>query len=69
MATPQTRSVICPYCGLKNYAVITYCERVRDNDWDDGTCVGCAMPIVSERCASIFMVRAPSAFDAHAGRW
>jgi hypothetical protein len=53
---PETRFVTCPFCGAKQYAVITRYERPKDNDWDDGACFQCATPIISERCGSIFVV-------------
>ena len=53
---PETRFVTCPFCGAKQYAVVTRYERAKDNDWDDGACFQCATPIISERCGSIFVV-------------
>jgi hypothetical protein len=53
---PETRFVTCPFCGAKQYAVITRYERAKDDDWDDGACFQCATPIISERCGSILVV-------------
>jgi len=53
---PETRFVTCPFCGAKQYAVISYSDRPQDDEWDDGACVRCATPIISERCGSIFVV-------------
>jgi len=63
---PETRFVTCPFCGAKQYAVITRYERSRDNDWDDGACLQCATPIISERCGSIFLIRETSVQPAEA---
>ena len=57
MSTAETKVVICPHCGQRNYAFITHLDRLKDEDWDDGTCVACARPIVSARCGSIRMAR------------
>jgi hypothetical protein len=57
MSNAQERAVLCPYCGIWNYALISYYDKFNDNDWDDGTCVACTRPIISERCGSIVMLR------------
>jgi len=67
MSAPETRVVTCPHCGLEQYAIITHNDRAIDDDWDDGVCVACAQPIVSERCGSIFIVRTPDTW-AHTSR-
>ena len=60
MRPPETRFVKCPFCGAKQYAVITRSERTKDDDWDDGACVRCSAPIVSARCGSIFLIGSPA---------
>jgi hypothetical protein len=62
MTAPETRVITCPQCGFEQYAIITYYDRAIDDDWDDGTCLQCAKLIISERCGSIFLVRAPETF-------
>ena len=59
MTAPETRVVTCPHCGFEQYAIITHYDRDIDDDWDDGACLRCAIPIISERCGSIFLVRVP----------
>jgi hypothetical protein len=56
---PETRLVTCPYCGAKQSAVITRHERAKDQDWDDGACLQCSAPIISERCGSTSLIRSP----------
>jgi hypothetical protein len=56
---PETRLVTCPYCGAKQYAVITRHERAKGQDWDDGACLQCSAPIISERCGSISLIGSP----------
>ena len=52
----DTRIVVCEHCGALNRALITFYDRPKDNDWDDGTCTRCATPVISERCGSISMM-------------
>lgn len=60
MTAPEIRVVTCPHCGSKQYAIITHYARPIDEDWDDGACLRCAKPIISERCGSIFLARVPA---------
>jgi hypothetical protein len=60
MRPPETRFLTCPFCGAKQYAVITRSEGTKDDDWDDGACLRCSAPIVSVRCGSIFLIGSPT---------
>jgi len=66
MRPPETRILTCPACGAEQLAVISYSDRAKDDDWDDGACFQCATLIISERCGSISLVRQTSVVTAEA---